>query len=142
MNFNRNLKFKIFNTRFHRASYVVVIFILLQTFLPFWVSANTSSESHIVNSENIIIICSGNELVYLALNKNGDFSKIEAPGEAPTQLQIIHCDSCVFSDATFIPIDKPFNYLPPLDAHRHPILSGKSPLNLHKYRPPLRAPPA
>lgn len=130
------------NSWFQRTSFVVVLFLLLQTSLPFWVSANTNNDSNIANSENIIIICSGNKLEYLVRNKNGDYTKIKTPEGAPGPLQIIHCDACIFPFSAFLQIDSSLHYLLSLDAHKRSALSGKLPLDLHKYRPPLRAPPA
>lgn len=130
------------NTWFQRTSFVVIVFLSLQTFLPFWVLANTSSESNNTNLNNIIIICSGNKLEYFTLSENGHYIKTEEPEKTPNSFQLVHCDTCVFPNFALLQIDKSLNYSTAIDIHERPFLSSKLPLNLHKHRPPLRAPPA
>ncbi|MGL1920247.1 MAG: hypothetical protein OCD03_04415 [Hyphomicrobiales bacterium] len=130
------------NTRFYRASFIVVFALLLQAILPLLVSANTRNVSEFTSSQNIIVICSGNELVYLMLDENGNFSEIEEPDYIPNHLQIGHCDTCVFSTAIPIFNEKTPYYLSVIDAHKRPNLQNLPSLNLHKRLPPTRAPPA
>ena len=142
LNFSRNLNVKMSKTRFYRASFIVVFALLLQTILPLLVSANTRNVFKLTNSENIMVICSGNQLVYLMLDEDGNYSEIEEPDDIPLHLQIGHCDTCVFSEITLFVDGKVAHYLSIIDAYRRPKIANLPSLNLHKRRPPPRAPPA
>lgn len=141
LNFSKNLNFKMLNTRFYRVSFIVVFALLLQAILPLLVSANTRNVFELTNSQNIIVICSGNELAYLMLDENGNYSEIEEPEDIPIHLQISHCDTCISSFVAFASGEKIPYYLLIIDAYRRPNLLNLPSLNLHKRRPPTRAPP-
>lgn len=130
------------NIRFNRMSFIVVFSLLLQAILPLLVSANTRNVFEFTNSKNIIVICSGNELVFLMLDENGNYSEIEEPDNIPIHLQISHCDACIFSETTIISDERIPYYLSIISVHKRPVLANLSSLNLHKCRPPTRAPPA
>lgn len=141
-NFSGKLNFKMLNTRFYRVSFIVVFCLLLQTILPSLVLANIRNVFEFSNSKNIIIICSGNEFIYLMLDENGNYSEIEEPDDIPNHLQINHCAMCIFSEIVSVSDEKIPFHLSIIDAYRRPNLANLPSPNLHKRRPPTRGPPA
>ncbi len=140
LHFSRNLNF--LNKSFSKLSYLLIIALIIQSFLPLIASASIRSQYLNAALEGVIIICSGNELIYLKQNTNGDYTQIPASDVIPTSAHINHCDGCILPSTALAIANGTAYYIKLIDSAKRPDNGHLPTLTFYNQLPPSRAPPA
>lgn len=140
LHFGRNLNFQ--NKSFQKLSYAVIFALIIQSFLPLVALANIRNQYQNAGLNDIIIICSGNELIYLKQSKNGEFTQIAKPDAIPLSSQTNHCDGCIFPNLAMPSADNNTYYIKLIESAKCPDIGTLPRLTFHNHLPPSRAPPA